>query len=108
MNSSFYAPIEERHQHFEVLRARFLAPLEKTRGFRKTPLRGRLGRHGKGGDRCLDVCTYCAYRNAASAGGVFRPGGHIGMKGKTTQNASVARTKGAANFKRLRAMRDSE
>jgi uncharacterized protein (DUF4415 family) len=30
------------------------------------------------------------------------------MKGKTTQTTSGARVKGATNFKRLRAMRDSE
>ena len=30
------------------------------------------------------------------------------MKGKTTQTSSRARSKGATNFKRLRALRDSE
>jgi uncharacterized protein (DUF4415 family) len=44
----------------------------------------------------------------AIGGGLFRQGGRIGMKGKSTQSTSKARAKGTTDLKRLREMREED
>src|SRR5438552_6260349 len=65
-------------------------------------------RHGE--DRVLaiglmeDVEIVVVYVMRGKRRRLFRPGGHIAMKGKTTQTTSGTRAKGATDFERLRAM----
>jgi len=65
--------------------------------------------------RCHKHCLWKSVENYRGSGRkhilaylVFSKRLGIAMKGKTTQTTSRSRSKGATDFKRLRAMRDSE